>query len=642
MSNEKILLVISDPHLGKLLKDGTLRPAGYQVTLAEDRHSVESVPGFSSVDVVILEERSDDDALVEFAGHLLHTYPSLAVLLIVSAGRDDLVLRALRMGVIDCLYPPLKPANVLQAVRDGIGRRERIEIWMRKQTRRNTDILRRRVDVLKELEQIGRSVTASLDLDYVLTAIVDAAVNITGAEEGNLLILDDDSGELYMRAARNFQDEFVRTFRLPVSDTLAGEVIRTGESVLLDEGTLQKIKTSYLVRTLMYVPLKVHGRVIGVLGVDNRESKQAFTRHHLALVSTLADYAAIAIENARLYSNTEIERRKLETILDGVEDGVIVVGFDHRVILVNRTARDAFGIEENDPIASNPIEDIFHHKELLYMFTDGHDAHTYRSELSLDDGRVVNAQLVSIPDVGFAVTMQDITYFKELDRIKSDFVNTVSHDLRSPLTAILGYAELIARVGGVNDQQREFISRIHISVRNITTLINDLLDLGRIEAGFDVHKELVPLPMIVQYSVDSMMNSLDKKRLKLTLDTPEKLPKVLGNPARLRQIVDNLLGNAIRYTPEGGNIVIRLRVERDQVIMQMKDTGLGIPPADQPYIFDKFYRASNVPSDVSGSGLGLAIVKSIVESHLGRIWVDSSLGKGSTFTVVIPVANDNL
>ncbi|MBU0512856.1 MAG: GAF domain-containing protein [Chloroflexi bacterium] len=642
MASEKILLAVSDPTLGKLLKDGILRPAGYQVTRAEDRHSVESLLGFSPVDVVILEEHSADEALVEFAGQLLCAYPALAIILIVSSERDDLVLRALRMGVTDCLHPPLKPADVLQAVRGGLERRKRIESWTRKQTRRNTDILRRRVDVLKELEQIGRSVTASLDLDFVLTAIVDAAVNITGAEEGSLLVLDDDSGELYMRAARNFQDEFVRTFRLPVSDTLAGEVIRTGKPVLLDEGTLQKIKTSYLVRTLMYVPLKIHGRVIGVLGVDNRESKQAFTRHHLALVSTLADYAAIAIENARIYSNTEVERRKFETILDGVEDGVIVVGFNHRVIIVNRTARDAFGIGEDETITLKSIETVFHHAELLYMFTDGHAAYPYRSEFSLDDGRIVNAQLVSIPDVGFAVTMQDITYFKELDRIKSDFVNTVSHDLRSPLTAILGYTELIPRVGEVNDQQREFISRVQISVRNITTLINDLLDLGRIEAGFDTRKELIPLAMIVQYSVDSMMNSLNKKRLKLTLDIPEKLPKILGDPVRLRQIADNLLGNAIRYTPEGGTIVIRLRAERGQVIMQIQDTGLGIPPADQPYIFDKFYRASNVPSDVPGSGLGLAIVKSIVESHLGRIWVDSSLETGSTFTVVIPVADDQL
>ena len=642
MASERILLAVSDPHLGKLLKDGILRPAGYQVTRVEDRHSVESVLDVSPADAVILEEYSADDALVEFAGQLLCAYPALAILLIVSSDRDDLVLRALRKGVTDCLYPPLKPADMLQAVRDGLERRKRIEAWMRKQTRRNTDILRHRVDVLKELEQIGRSVTASLDLDYVLTAIVDSAVNISGAEEGNLLILDDDSGELYMRAARNFQDEFVRTFRLPVSDTLAGEVIRTGKPVLLDEGTLQKIKTSYLVRTLMYVPLKIHGRVIGVLGVDNRESKQAFTSHHLALVSTLADYAAIAIENARLYSSTEVERRKLETILDGVEDGVIVVGFDDRMILVNRTARDAFSIGEDEPILLKPIEEVFHHEELLYIFTGGHDTYPYRSELVLDDGRIMNAQLASVPDVGFAVTMQDITYFKELDTIKSDFVNTVSHDLRSPLTAILGYAELISRVGEVNDQQREFISRIQISVRNITTLINDLLDLGRIEAGFDSCKELVLLSMIVQYSVDSMMNDLNRKGLKLTLDTPANLPKILGDPVRLRQIVDNLLGNAIRYTPEGGTIAIRLRAERGQVIMQVEDTGLGIPPADQPYIFDKFYRAGNVPSDVSGSGLGLAIVKSIVEGHLGRVWVDSSLETGSTFTVVLPVVDNNL
>jgi signal transduction histidine kinase len=148
--------------------------------------------------------------------------------------------------------------------------------------------------------------------------------------------------------------------------------------------------------------------------------------------------------------------------------------------------------------------------------------------------------------------------------------------------------------------------------------------------------------MIVQYSVESVMNSLEKKDLTLTLDAPEDIPKILGDPVRLRQIADNLLSNAIRYTPAGGKIAVSLRSERDQIIMRVKDTGLGIPSADQPYIFDKFYRASNVSADISGSGLGLAIVKSIVENHQGRIWVDSSLGNGSTFTVVLPIANSEL
>jgi two-component system NtrC family sensor kinase len=377
------------------------------------------------------------------------------------------------------------------------------------------------------------------------------------------------------------------------------------------------------------------------LGVDNRTSSQPFLEQELTLVSTLADYAAIAIENAQLFEKTEVERDKLQTILSGIGDGVIVVGDDHRVILANRPAAEAFNVNPSDVI-NQPVEQVFHHEQLIEMLQDEELEYPYRCELALDDGRVMNAQLTKIQEVGSAVTIQDITHLKELDRIKSDFVSTVSHDLRSPLTAILGYVELIARVGPINAQQNEFIKRVQVSVRNITTLINDLLELGRIESGFDARKEFVPMPMVLQYSLDSLGSSIMEKKHEILVDVPDSVDKVFGDPTRLRQLVDNLLSNAIRYTPVGGQVRVSLRSENDQVIFQVEDTGSGIPPSDQPYIFDKFYRASNVEQDIPGSGLGLAIVKSIVENHQGRVWVDSALGQGSTFTVVLPTAEDVL
>jgi two-component system NtrC family sensor kinase len=238
--------------------------------------------------------------------------------------------------------------------------------------------------------------------------------------------------------------------------------------------------------------------------------------------------------------------------------------------------------------------------------------------------------------------MQDITHLKELDRIKSDFVNTVSHDLRSPLTAILGYVELIDRVGPVNPQQVDFIERIQTSVHNITSLIDDLLDLGRIEAGFDARNEIVDVSVIIQYAVDGLQSRVDEKSQDIHTEIPETLPPVLGNPVRLRQMISNMISNSIRYSPEEGSIIVSAQAEDDQVILQVIDNGPGIPPADQPYIFDKFYRASNVSLDVPGTGLGLAIVKSIVENHLGRVWVESKLGEGTTFTVVLPTIDQNL
>jgi two-component system NtrC family sensor kinase len=257
-------------------------------------------------------------------------------------------------------------------------------------------------------------------------------------------------------------------------------------------------------------------------------------------------------------------------------------------------------------------------------------------EIGLESGRFYIAQVSPVPGVGKTITIQDITHFKELDNIKNEFVHTVSHDLRSPLTAILGYVELIERVGEINAQQKDFIRRVQTSVQNITELINALLELGRIEAGFDQKKEPVPIPMIVQYAVDGLQHQFEQKGHEVIVDMHDHLPPVFGNPVRLRQMINNLLENAIKYTPDGGQVFVRARAEGDQIILQIQDTGVGIPPADQPYIFDKLYRASNVPMDSKGTGLGLAIVKSIVENHEGRLWFDSNLGRGTTFTVVLP------
>jgi two-component system NtrC family sensor kinase len=331
------------------------------------------------------------------------------------------------------------------------------------------------------------------------------------------------------------------------------------------------------------------------------------------------------------------ELQKFDTILEHIEDGVIILDEKFNVLLINAAVRRTFGIWQDDLVSGKPVTEVLPHPDLKALLDKGLDNPLPHQEIVFDDGRVLSAQYAPIPGIGIAITMQDITYLKQVDRLKNEFVNTVSHDLRSPLTAILGYVDLLDRVGPVNDQQREFIHRVQASVENITALVNDLLDLGRIEAGFDSQNELVPLEGILHFSLDTLDGLILEKRLNIHLDLPLDIPAIRGNPIRLRQMLDNLIGNALKYTPEGGNINVGMEKQEEQVIIRISDNGPGIPPADQPHIFEKFYRASNVPKGVGGSGLGLAIVKSIVDSHQGRIWVESLLGQGTTFTVVLPI-----
>lgn len=332
---------------------------------------------------------------------------------------------------------------------------------------------------------------------------------------------------------------------------------------------------------------------------------------------------------------SESERFKLQAIIANIQDGVIVLDERHHILLMNNAVRDIFGLDHHE-INGKLLEDVISNADINALISRSNDEPLKYHEVNFDDGRVFNAQYTPIPNIGAAVTMQDISYLKELDRLKSDFIHTVSHDLRSPLTSVLGYTELIERTGPLNENQQEFLKRLQGSVQHITTLINDLLDIGRLEAGFDTRREMVQLEDILKYSLDMFDGQVKKKYIKLTVNVDHDIQLLRANPIRIRQMIDNLIGNAIKYTPDEGSVRVDLHMQDKQVIFKVEDTGPGIPAEEHNRVFEKFFRATNAPDNVQGSGLGLAIVKSIVDSHQGRVWVDSTVNKGSSFTVILP------
>lgn len=635
MGEASILVADDSQDVRTILNETILASAGYDVNCVGDGMSALTLAQELEPDLVITDQNMPNLSGLELVRRLRRSAPHIPVILMTSESSETLILEALRAGCVDFLSKPFEAEHMLAAVGRAleIGRERQAHKATQIAARESADTLQQRLNELETLVRIGRTVTAMLELDEVLTHVVEAAVELTGAEEGSLLLLDEVSGELYMRASKNFDEEFATAFRLHTRDSLAGRVIESGEPILLDEHSPKKIKTSYLVHSLIYVPLRVRGSVIGVLGVDNRKAGKVLNKEDMKVVLAMADYAAIAIENARLYTSSEAQRSKLETILGQTENGVIVVDPDNRLQLINRVARETFNIEGD--LVGRSVVEAFDDPTILDLLRSSGDA-PRREEIELEDGRVFNAQRTPIAGVGQAVVMHDITHLKRLDRIKSEFVTTVSHDLRSPLTAILGYLELIERSGPVNDQQKEFLDRVHMSVEQIANLVTDLLDLGRIEAGLDIAREKTPIEVLARYAVEGLRGTAEKEGIQLEVDLPEGLPLVNGDPIRLRQMIGNLLDNAIKYTPRDGTVCIEAMSEQEQVILRVSDTGPGIPPADQPYLFDKFFRASNVPEGTPGTGLGLSIVKSIVESHGGRIWLESTMSKGSTFTVVLP------
>ncbi len=340
---------------------------------------------------------------------------------------------------------------------------------------------------------------------------------------------------------------------------------------------------------------------------------------------------------ASLESRTQLsesERGRLEAIIGGIEDGVIVLDAAENLVLINRAGREIFGLTGADVIG-RPLEAVIANAELQALLTSPTGRATRLFELNLEDGRVFKAQHTPIPQIGSAITLHDITEIKRLEKMKGDFVHTVAHDLRSPLTAVLGYADLVEHAGNLNENQHEFVNRIQTSVKSITGLVNELLEFGRLESGSDTRREDVHLDGVMKDSLALFEPLVAQKQLKMNVDAPDGLPTVRANPVRMRQVMDNLISNAIKFTPEGGEIRLCLHFKDHQLVLEVTDSGPGIPLEDQAHIFERFYRARNVDGTL-GSGLGLTIVKSIADSYNGRVWVESAEGRGSSFFVALP------
>ncbi|MBW6474002.1 MAG: GAF domain-containing protein [Anaerolineaceae bacterium] len=634
---QKILIINAEIQTNRLLNQ-IIQSMGFTVLVSESLENAQQYFSMKIPSLIIINENIAAQQNFTWIKSIRQKYPLLPIILYTISEKHQTLKQALRLGINDYLSTPLTREDIQNSIQANLSQSQTLRNYVLLESRRATQQLQARVNDLETLTDLARMVTSSLDVDIVLRMIVEAAVELTGAEEGSLLLIDENTGELYMRASRNFNEDFVSTFRLPVNDSLIGSVVKNGKVVIFDDNTPQKIKTSYLVHSLVYIPLKLKEQIIGVLGVDNRNKRMVFSQRDIGLLTTMAEYAVIAIENSRIFSEMVAERTKLETIINQIEDGVLVLDNDFRILIINEIAKTVLRVS-GEKLVGSPIQMYPIDSELLEIIKKFETYLGKSAEINTDDERIFSAHLSKITNIGYAITLHDITSLKKMDRIKSDFVSTVSHDLRSPLTAILGYVDLVERAGPVQELQKNFLDRIQFSVHNITNLVDDLLNLGRIEAGFDTRKEPLDLSVFIHQAIDELNPKFLQSNIRLKINVPDSSELIFASPIQMRQLLNNLLTNAIKYSKPDTNISVNLITKESQLILQIADQGFGIPAVDLPYIFDKFYRSGNViGTEIPGSGLGLAIVKSIVESHHGRIWVDSTVGQGSTFTVVIPIS----
>jgi PAS domain S-box-containing protein len=503
--------------------------------------------------------------------------------------------------------------------------------------------LKARLDELNRLLLVSQGVASSLEMGEAVRPVLESAQTISGATAARVVLSQSVVPELgeeleYARFGLGPGSEEYALLDDQILE-LARQKDRLAFTNLSRQRRLRLPAGMPHLQSLYAVALRHENLYYGVLWVAF-DTPHVFTDEEVRFLATLAGHAALAAANAQLFSSAEIGRQRLAAILASTPDPVLVTDQQNRLLLANPAAWRllGLGVEWDE---GQPIEEVITHDSLLALLNSSEE--DKRSvEIAFPDGRVYFATASTVQAdgqrVGRVCVLRDVTYFKELDALKSEFVATVSHDLRSPLTLMRGYATMLEMVGELNEQQVSYVRKIIGGVESMSRLVNNLLDLGRIEAGIDLQLEMVPVQDIVERVVNGLQLQATQKRIQLTLDAdPHGVPLLEADGALLQQALHNLVENAIKYTETGGKVAVRLEVRQDQLVFVISDTGIGIAPVDQARLFEKFYRGVQGMKQQRGTGLGLAIVKSIAERHGGRVWVESQLGKGSAFYLAIPL-----
>jgi len=546
---------------------------------------------------------------------------------------------------------------------------------------------RQRATHLEALWHVNQQLATILDFNELLGQVVQIIRHYFDYDHINLYLVEPSGRELVLQAHSGPDDaDTSEMVRIPLdrTDWVVTWVVVHNQPLLLEAETVGPLPypspMMHLLgtRSELAVPLYIGERVAGVLNVHSYRDN-VLSQDDLSIIQSLGAQLSVAFENARLYDELEqrvlsrtaelanaLEQQALEVdktraIIESISDAVIVFDLSGNVVLVNPGVERTFGIPYRQWMRCNldghnlpPLAE----RDLEVMQTVFQEVCRARTELIGGQelvtrafkvpGRVVVASFASVllhdlEPVNIVAVFRDITREVELDRMKSQFIAMAAHELRTPMTSIKGYVSLLVteKAGPLNDLQRQFLRIVSANSNRLAALVNDLLDLSKIEAeGLKLNLASESMADIVAEVVLALQQNIKEKEQTLIVDVPADLPEVQADRDRMIQVVTNLISNAHKYTPKGGTITVKGWCENGHLLLDVRDTGIGIAPADRERLFSRFFRAENaIATQEGGTGLGLVITREIIERHGGQIQVESELGQGSTFRISLPLGS---
>jgi PAS domain S-box-containing protein len=503
------------------------------------------------------------------------------------------------------------------------------------------------------LLEITRAITQELDLDILLTRILNISVEMLAGQAG-LIALRELQGGWTVQVYHGIPSAFLRyldpllaavpdhedpaRFELPEINRLLQNLTRTVSLGLL---------------TGVGLPLIARQQVIGVIFVF-RSYPGVFSANDRALLQSFADQAAIAVYNAKLYTQVSSEKQRLNALLDSAADGILIMSPSHSIERCNPAFARMLGVAVKDVMGKAHDEIIRwmrHETGLTLEQAEGGgwpltpNATLYvEGDLDRPTGiplpvGITYAPLVS-PEgtlLNIIATVRDITRFREAEEIKSTFISVISHELKTPIALIKGYVSTLRREDASWDRSvvNDSLAVIEEETDHLTELIENLLDASRLQAGaLKINLSDVALNVLAGRMVERFRTQTSRHTI--TVDFAPDFSVILADEDRMGQVLSNLLSNAIKYSPEGGEIRVTGQVRPEQVIVCVSDQGPGIAPGDLPHVFDRFYRSTDATRTTKGAGLGLYLARAVVEAHGGRIWVDPKPGDGARICFSLP------
>jgi signal transduction histidine kinase/DNA-binding response OmpR family regulator len=551
--------------------------------------------------------------------------------IILTAARIDAmdVQSGLNLGADDYVTKPFDRHELMARIRTKLRVKEM------------EDVIRRRNRELNLLPEIGKELSARTDIKDLANVLLKRTVETLGAIQGNMLIFDSENG-----SRQNYQVSSVSpepaNAEMTVPEGLLERVNEARQGLIIEDtrnDPLWSAEQNASIRSAVIAPLYGRKNLLGLL-ILTHEQEKYFNTGHLLLLQAIASQAAIAIENARLYYNVTQEQKRLDAVLQHAAEAILMFDAQGKLILLNPAGERLFTdlkTRIGQVLPAGQGYDPF-----IQLLSAARSSNASKSdEVIWPDQRTFVALITPIEDGGQVVTLHDVTHFKDLEQVKNEFIAAASHDLKNPINAISGFSSMLEMAGPLNAQQKDFTNRIQKAAQTMIELVQNMLALAQIDLRALQKREAVDMEKLLAELANEFTPQAQAKEQTLSFASPSAF-RVSGDPLQLRQLFRNLIGNAIKYTPNGGAISLTTTTTDAHALIEVQDNGYGVSASDLPFIFNRFYRVRDgkKTDEIEGNGLGLAIVKSIVEQHGGKIHVQSEPQKGSRFSVSLPLLTD--